>query len=83
MTHVRMMSLKLGKKTLSAHKGVIYQTKGKGPLYTSVQSDGRVDVFNMIYLLGTVILKSHVTRVGWTDGDLNSYLVSHIPFAPR
>ncbi len=27
-------------KTLSAHRGVIYQTKGKGPLYTSVQLDG-------------------------------------------
>ncbi len=38
--HVRTMSLKLGKKTLSAHRGVIYQTKGTGPLYTSVQSDG-------------------------------------------
>ncbi len=34
------MSLKLGKKTLSAHRGVIYQTKGKGPLCTFVQSDG-------------------------------------------
>ena len=29
---------KLDRKTLSAHRGVVYQTKGKGPLYTSVQS---------------------------------------------
>ena len=29
---------KLGKKTLSVHKGVIYQTKGKDLIYTSVKS---------------------------------------------
>jgi hypothetical protein len=39
MMHVHTMSLKLGKKTLSAHRGVVYQTKGKDPLYTSVQLD--------------------------------------------
>ena len=39
-THVFTISLKLGKKTVSAHRGVIYQTKGKGPLDTSVKLDG-------------------------------------------
>ncbi len=53
---------------------MMYQTKGKGPLYMSVQSDGCSDVFSMIYLLGTVIPKSRVTRVGWIEWDLNLYL---------
>ena len=35
-----MRSLKLGRKSADADRGVIYQTKGKGLIYTPVQSDG-------------------------------------------
>ncbi len=34
----KTMSLKLDGKTLSPHRGVVYQTKGKGLIYMSVQS---------------------------------------------
>ena len=39
-THVFTKDLKLGRKTPSKYRSVIYQTKGKGAIYTPVQSDG-------------------------------------------
>ena len=53
--------IKLGKKTLSAHRGVIYQTKGKGPLYTSVQSDGVLSRVQHDLTIRAIIPKHSVT----------------------
>ena len=55
---------KLGRKTPSKYKGVIYQTKGKGAIYTPVQSDGSSNSVTQDLTTEAIIPKHGVTVVG-------------------
>ena len=81
-TYCTYIRQKLGKKTLSAHKGVIYQTKGKDLVYTFVKLVRDLftvcnDLSLIIYLLDAAFRrKKRVTKRGVSNWHLNSYLVN-------
>ncbi len=69
----KTISLKLDRKTLSLHRGVIYQTKGKGLLYMSVQS---VQLDGALRRVQYDLLQYHRIDLthSWTSQMKNSYV---------